>query len=400
MPAHRSVRWKCAGYGRTFMDGEPICSECSQPLHDSDKFCPHCGHPVPTVELPSDPQEQDAAELPEPTARRTRRTVVMAGVAAVGLIIAGGAIWGLTRSSEAKQQYEASAPVLMASLDDMSGAQSTEMVRDVAGQAAEQVTVIDAVLSADPQASGADRLGTLQKAMGALAALTAYTQDDTQVWTDNRQTLVNNLDALSTYEGATAQASAEGEDTVRTLDDLTSRVNKQMRRYHKQVAKARAAAKAERADVKVYRLQMDGLIDRYTALRNDTGVFVERMDSEQMYMFEVTDYFTQAAEDRREVANSMAALRPPADLRGVHVRVVNVLGDGADATDAAVAALEDADCFDGECYFEYNAQWQQFLEESDRITERYGQAADAWHAAIAKATRQAKGADLPPEPDL
>jgi hypothetical protein len=382
------------------MDAELSCTECSQPLHSGDKFCPHCGHSVPAVELPRDVTPEPEPEDSPVPARRKRRIAVIAAVAAVGLIIAGGAIWGLTRSSEAKKQYEASAPVLMSTLDDMSGAQSTRMVRDVAGQAAQQVTAIDAVLDADPQASGSDRLSTLQEAMAALAALTEYTQNDTEVWTDNRQTLVSNLDTLSTYGGVTEQASAEGEDTVRTLDDLTARVDKAMARYRKQVAKARAAAKAERADVKAYRIQMDALIDRYTALRNETGDFVDRMDYEQMYMFEVIDYFTQAGEDRREVANSMASLRPPADLRGVHVRVVTVLGDGADAIDAAVAALEDADCYDGECYFEYNAQWQQFLDESDRITARYGQASDAWHAAIEKAARQAKGADLPAEPNL
>ncbi len=382
------------------MDAEPICSQCSQPLREADKFCPHCGHSAPVVELPAeDPVEPAPTDVPAP-AHRKRRIALIAGIAAIGLIIAGGAIYGLTRSSEAKKQFEASAPVLMSSLEDMSGAQSTQMVRDVAGQAAEQVTVIDAVLSADPQASGADRLGTLQNAMTALAALTEYTQDDTEVWADNRQALVSNLDTLTTYGGLTEQAAPEGEDTVRTLDDLTARVDKQMARYHKQVAKARKEAKSQRADVRAYNLEMDGLIDRYTALRNETGDFVDRMDYEQMYMFEVTDYFTQAAENRREIANSMAALRPPADLRGVHVRVVTVLGDGADAIDAAVAALEDADCFDGECYFEYNAQWQQFLDESDRITQRYGQAADAWHAAIDKAIRQAKGVELPPEPNL
>ena len=34
------------------------------------------------------------------------------------------------------------------------------------------------------------------------------------------------------------------------------------------------------------------------------------------------------------------------------------------------------------------------------FTARYGQAYGAWQAAIARAQKQAKGADLPPKPDL
>ena len=145
---------------------------------------------------------------------------------------------------------------------------------------------------------------------------------------------------------------------------------------------------------------MESLIDRYTQLRNDTGTYVETMYDRDLYLYEVIDYFTQAATDRREISNQMAALKPPTDMRGAHQRIVTVIGDGADAINSAVAALEDADCYYGQCYFEFNAQWEQFQTESDRITARYGEAYDAWQAAIAKAEKQAKGADLPERPDL
>ncbi|MEI2785397.1 MAG: zinc ribbon domain-containing protein [Candidatus Nanopelagicales bacterium] len=385
-------------------DAAQICSECSHPLHPEDKFCAECGHPAP--ERIANQDVEIDVEAPPPKAvvatarRKPRFWVILGGVAAIGIILIGAAWWGLSQNSAAKDEYEASTPVLMGTLDDMSAAQSTTMVRDVAEQAATQVTSIDAVLDSDPAAKGADRLTTLRDALGALAALTEYTQDNTVVWTDNREVLVSNLDTLSSYGDPTVEASAQGDDAVRTLDDLTDRVDKEMARYKRQVKKARLAAQAQRADVRSYHAQMEPLIDRYTALRNDTGTFVGRMDSEQMYMFEVTDYFSQAAEDRREIANSMAALRPPTDLRGVHGRIVTVLGDGADAIDAAVGALDNAECFYGECYFEFNSQWQQFQDESDRITLRYGQAYDAWQAAIRVAQRQAKGAELPPEPQL
>ena len=384
------------------MEDDTVCSECGQPLHPTDKFCPECGHHIEVVEVVEvieEPEETEVLE-PAPPPHRKRRVLVIGGVAAIGLILGGAAWWGLTQNSAAKDQYNASSPVLMSSLDDMSAVQSTEMVQEVAGGAQSQLTAIDATLSEDPEASGVDRLATLRDAFAALVALTVYEETNTDVWTDNRMQLVSSLDTLTTYGGPTELAGAEGEDAVRTLDDLTRRVDKAMAKYRKQVKKVRAAAKSQRQDVRSYHAQMESLIDQYTALRNDTAAYVDRMRNEDLYMYEISDYFTQAATDRREISNQMAALRPPTDMRGVHQRIVTVIGDGADAINSAVAALEDAECIYGQCYFEFDAQWEQFQTESDRITARYGQAYDAWQAAMGKAERGAKGVDLPDRPDL
>lgn len=380
-----------------------LCAQCGAELHATDKFCHECGQPVSVVDVVTEVQEvvESAPDgAAEPTRRRSRRVLVFAGVAALGMILAAAAWWGLTQNTAAKDQYSASGPVLIASLDDMSGVQSTRMVRDVAGAAQQELAAIQTTLEQNPDASGADRLTTLRNAFAALAALTEYEQTNTEVWPENRPALQSSLDTLGTYGGSTESAVAEGEDAIRTLDDLTRRIDKAMAKYRKQVRKAKAQARSVRQDVRAYHAQMESLIDRYTALRNDTGAFVDRMDAEQIYMFEVTDFFTAAAADRRDIANQMAALRAPADLRAVHTRIVTVIGDGADAIDSAVAALEDAECYDGECYFRFNTQWQQFQSESARITARYGQAYDAWQAAIAKAERQARKTDLPAEPNL
>lgn len=383
-------------------DAAAVCSECGQPIQHSDKFCHECGHKIEVVEVLDEPEEAATEEPHGPTqsARRPRRGLVIAGVAAIGLILAGAAWWGLTQTSAAKDQYNASGPVLMASLDGMSGAQSTEMVQDVAGGAQAELTTINATLDEDPGAKGADRLTTLRDAFAALAALQAYEETNTQVWTDNRDDLVDDLDTLTSYGGDMEPAAAEGDDAVRTLDDLTRRVDQAMAKYRKQVKKAKATAKSQRQDVRTYHTQMESLIDQYTALRNDTAAYVDYMRSDDVYMYDVIDYFTQAGTDRREVATQMAALKPPSALRAVHARIVTVIGDAADAINSAVAALEDAECIYGECYFEFDAQWEQFQTESDRITARYGQAYDAWQAAIATAEKKVKGADLPEQPDL
>lgn len=219
------------------------------------------------------------------------------------------------------------------------------------------------------------------------------------MWTDNRATLVSSLDTLTTYGGPNEVATTEGEDAVRTLDDLTRRVDKAMARYRKQVKKAKAQAKNERQDVRGYHQQMESLIDQYTALRNDTGAYVDTMYDRDLYMYEVID-MTSPRPPPTAARSPIRWLRcdPPNDMRGAHQRIVTVIGDGADAINSAVAALEDAECIYGECYFEFDAQWEQFQTESDRITTRYGQAYDAWQATMAKALKQAKGTDLPDEP--
>lgn len=373
-----------------------LCSECATALHAGDKFCPECGHHVPTVEVETPEAEVDVATEPAPKRPLMRNPLIIAGVVVLGLILAGAAAWGLTRDTVAEEQFQASGPVLVASLDDMAGAQSSRMVRDVASDAQTQVTTLDTTLQDNPD----ERLGTLRDAFATLAALQAYQVRNTEVWTDNREPLELSLSTLSSYGGVTETASVTGQDAARTLDDLTRRIDKAMATYRKQVKKARAAAKSQRSELQSYHGRMEYLIDQYTALRNETGAFTTRMDNEQLYMSDVVDYFTQAATDRREIRDQMAQLRPPTDLRAVHSRIVTVLGDGADGIDSAVAAIEDADCYYGECYFEYNTQWQQFEDESSRITVRYGEAYDAWQAAVARAERKAKGADLPTLPNM
>lgn len=380
------------------------CSECGSTLHSSDKFCPECGHHVLVVEIVTDDTEVLQPVEPEPPSpaepSRSRKPLLIAAVAALGLILGGAAWWGLTQNSAAKDQYKASGPVLVASLDDMSGAQSTKMVREIAGQADAEVTTIDLTLDDDPTASGADRLTTLRDAFAALAALQAYKQDNTQIWAENRPALQASLDSLAAYGGTTQTAASEGEDAIRTLDDLTRRVNKAMAKYRKQLKQAKSEARTARGEVGAYHAQMESLIDQYTALRNDTGGFTEQMRNQRMYMYEIGDYFTQAATDRREIRDQMAGLRPPAELRAVHSRIVTVLGDGVDGINSAVAALEDAECYYGDCYFEFDTQWQQFLDESDRITTRYGEAYDAWQAAVARVEKQVSNTDLPDAPRL
>lgn len=383
------------------MDGEALraCTQCSHVMQDTDKFCPECGTAAPVVAVET---EDDLAE--EPTESRPQRPItrpiLIAAVSTLGLALLGAAVWGLTRASQAETQFEVSAPVLMSTLEDLSAAQSSPVVRDVASLANAELSTIAATLDADPQADGADRLSTMQSAFVSLAALEGYRVEDTNAWTDNRTGLLDSLDTLSSYAGSTQQAAAEGDDTARTMDDLTRKIDKAMTKYRKQVRKARKEAKSERISVRNYHSNMEYLIDQYTNLRNDTGDFTDRMDYEDMYMVEVIDYFTGAATDRRNILNQMAQLDVPVQMNSSHDQIMTALSDGADAIDAAVAALEDAECFYGECYFEFNTQWQQFEDESDRITTRYGQAYDTWKATMARTEKRTGDADLPDKPDL
>lgn len=389
-------------------DTARFCTECGHGLAMDDKFCSACGHHVIAVEVvdepDDDPQEENDAtpDSEATTPPRRRMPAVIAAVAALGLILAGGAWWGLSQRSEAKDQYQAASPVLMSSLENMSTANSTEMVNEVAGSVQGQLDTIDATLDSDPGAKGADRLSTMRDAFAVIAGLQAYKETDTDIWTDNRDQFMSSLDTLTTYGADTQNAASEGEDVVRTLDSLTSRIDKAMTRYRAKLAKARASARQERSEVRSYESQMRSLIGQYSALRRETTEYIDYMYDANLYMYEVDEYFKQAATDRRTIANQMASLRPPAQMRGAHSRIVTLVGDGADAVDSAVSGLDD--CYDGEssmsCYWEADSQWEQFQSESERITGSYDAALDTWGAEMAAARKAAKGADLPDRPDL
>jgi uncharacterized membrane protein YvbJ len=71
-------------------DDARLCAECGQQMHETDKFCPECGHKVEVVEVLDEPAVEELPE-PAPPPLRSRRTLVIAGVAAIGLILAGAA---------------------------------------------------------------------------------------------------------------------------------------------------------------------------------------------------------------------------------------------------------------------------------------------------------------------
>lgn len=84
-------------------DTTRVCSNCQHALQTTDKFCPECGEHVPAVEVV--PEDDPTPETVEPVASKSRRPLFIgAAVAAIGLIIAGAAWWGLTQNSEAKEQ--------------------------------------------------------------------------------------------------------------------------------------------------------------------------------------------------------------------------------------------------------------------------------------------------------
>lgn len=373
-------------------DETEVCSNCSHPLKADETSCPECGH------------EQETT-APEPAApKRGRKTllivIALVVIAAIAAVAAFTVVRSAKQKSVAEQQYDDSAPALMTILADMAGVNSTQMVRDVAAEAEPEVEALDATLENDPQDPATGQLSTMRDAFAALAALTEYTQADTEVWAQNREPLIDDLNALSSYGGATENASSQGDGAVQALDDLTRRVDTAMAKYQKQLDELRSQARSQRYDLDAYYSQMEPLVNSDNELQRKTDAYIKRLRTKELFMFEVMDYFSTAAADTREIADQMATVSAPYDLYEANQALVAAVTARADSMDDVVATLQDADCDYGECYFEWDKQWNQDLRPSPEVADQYQQAYKAWQEAVQNAEVAATGQELPQRPNL
>lgn len=373
-------------------DEAEVCANCSHELSPGDKTCSECGHEVQPA--------PDEARPEKP--KNTRKTVILVvvGAAILGLIIALGAWWLSRPKSELSAQYETSAGELMTMLSDMSAVQSTQQVRDTALAAEPQIDAIDAALEEDPQAADAAQLTTLSETFTTLGALTAFSQDDTEVWTKNRQPLIDSLNTLTSYGGPTAQASSTGDGAVQALDDLTARIDVAMTKYRKELEKFKADATGKRYDLDTYYMQMEPLIKAEDELNRKTIMYVDRLRTKEVFMFDVIDYFSTVAADRRDIANQMGGVYAPGDFYDVNYNLVTAATVLADNADTAVSELQDADCTYGTCYFGWKKSWAPILLGSPEIKADYRKAQRAWESAVLSAEEQLTGRPRPQEPNL
>lgn len=306
---------------------------------------------------------------------RRHKAVVAASV--VGLCVAGASAYGLLRDTSLEIQFASSATALDTSLQTLGSTSSSKQVRDLAATAQSEVTSIDSVMSADPDGDGADELKQVRAPLVLMASLKSYDTDNTRPWKKIRSefaTSVNALNTLDEFQQADPSAASK------SMDSLTSKSDRAMRKWRAAVSRNESRL----AQAVGYESAMRSLMTEYSELRNDTGDFVQYVKDEEVYMSEIFSHFRTAASDRRSVRDRMSGLDVPPALADSHSQVVYVLSDGIDGIESALDGLSDADCYFGSCYFNNKPEWQQFLSESDRITEAYSAAVGSWNSGVAR----------------
>ena len=315
-------------------------------------------------------------------------------------VLIGAALYGLLRQTPAEKQYDASAPVLTATLDVLSTAQSTRMVRDSSADAVSEQGLIQEVMDADMGARGVDRLVVMRDAFGELAPLQNYKASNTAVWTQNRGGLVDDLAVLSSYGGATAQVGEAGEDAVRTVDDLTARINRAMAEYREQLQAAKDSAVAKRTNLRAYRRSMNALLAQFGEVQSDIAGVAQRATVRRTHLYDVIDAFDAAGIAQRDLLVRMAQVPSAPGTRAQHLALLAVLGDEVDLLDSAAVELGNALCRGEGCYLIVDPAWMQLRTDLDQRVSAVDEAMQNWREAVRTAKDQAQDVQLPKKPYL
>ena len=372
------------------------CPGCGAAVPGVDNFCPGCGAHVPRVIVPV----SEGGPPTGPPRRKRGVGLALAAVVVLGLVLVGAALYGLLRQTPAEKQYDASAPVLTATLDDLSTAQSTRMVRDISADAVAEQGVIQDVMDADMGARGVDRLVVMRDAFGELAALQGYKASNTAVWTQNRSGLIDDLAVLSSYGGTTAQVGEAGEDAVRTVDDLTARINRAMAEYREQLQAAKDSAVAKRTNLRDYRRSMNALLAQFSEVQSDIAGVAQRATVRRTHLYDVIDAFDAAGIAQRDLLVRMAQVPSAPGTRAQHLALLAVLGDEVDLLDSATVELGNALCRGEGCYLIVDPAWMQLRTDLDQRVAAVDGAMQNWREAVSTAKDQAQDVQLPKKPYL
>lgn len=388
------------------------CPDCGVPTYEGMKFCGECGAKTPTVRVVSDPHIDDVPGVdgqddegpveiwdtndePLVPAQKSKKKLVIAGTAALGLGLLGASVWGITQASQAKEQYEASAPVLVKTIDSAGSASSISMVHAVAEQANGELTVIQATVSADPNAKGVDQLQQMEAAFEIVASLREYSMRDTDVWTDQKDNLQQTLDTLAAYGGQTATVADEGDQMILKMDEITTLATKKIKKYERECDKVRNERKGDKAALRSYRQQMQSLIADYVVVRNETNT--SDLVNSDAPTYEVEEHFTEGMDRRRSIRAAMASLEAPASVSDEHATLIDMLDKGVEGMTIGLSSVTDADCEYSLCLLE-ESQWDEYQTISEQNSNAIQGAIDAWQAAVKGQTREITSQKCAKEP--
>ena len=312
------------------------------------------------------------------------------------LEVAWTAASGVVNSTVVGEASQETASALIA----LSHARTTSQVRKSAENALQIKTTLESSAAAvDHDVASTSSIAQMSAVLDAITPLTGLTVDALDVWKGTRPDLVSALTSIPSESTEGSPVGQAGDAALKSLDRVVRVADSAMREWRVDNA---SAIKARQSAVKIldtYDSRMRAQIRTYSALRGDTGDFIDRIESGAYVTFDDAYMFLDQAEwDRRAVRDAMNNLDVPTAMQDRHAALVSVIDRAISAIQAASDGTYDAQWCTSTCYWKDTPGWRTFHTESSAISTEYASSLASWETALSAAHVAAEHLPLPPKP--
>lgn len=292
-------------------------------------------------------------------------------------------------------------------LKSLQEAQSTADLRKLGDVAAPEQAAVSAAAAALPSGDGKQVLSGYAAALGGLADLSKISAESTGGWNGTRATLAQTFGQVAAAAGSTGGANVrvvlDG-----ALDSADRVVGAAAAAIADWKAKTDAAIKDRQTDTEnldAYASYFRSQAKTYEQLRQDLSGFTARVKdpNADVSYFEAYDFLSRAAQDRRDIRDTMVGMDVPAGVRAAHQEMVSAIDRAISAVQSAYDGLEQSqDCYyyDDCPYYRDTPGWTRFQSESDAISKQYTKAMSGWEAAAAAEKATITNRALPAKPEV
>ena len=274
-------------------------------------------------------------------------------------------------------------------------AERTSQLRSVGASAQETSTVI-----ADVTTSGAaqpdPQLATYLPVLEQLAGLSAIDGKSLGQWAALRPNLVTSLQGLPPESPTAARAQT----ALTAVDALIARATGTITAWQAQYDAVKTQRTESGSGLDAYRDAMRTQQEKYSGLRRELSSWTTVVGSQKVTSDEAIAALSQAASQRAEVRDAMAALTVPSPMADAHAALVGVVDSAAEAVSDALTALQNDQQCKRACNYGNTEGWQELSDASTGITSSYDAALSAWQQAVTTTRKNGKSLVLPPRPKV
>jgi hypothetical protein len=173
-----------------------------------------------------------------------------------------------------------------------------------------------------------------------------------------------------------------------------------LRQWRSQTRHQRARNRRSLNALTSYATTVRGHLGSYDRLRDETGSWVAKVDSQGATFSEAYQVLGDMAESRQNIKDAISAIDAPPALAAAQNRLVLVLGNGVQGMHDATSGISDYQFNRDDYGFDYKQSpgWQQFERMSSQVSSDYAAARTAWERRVKERKQSIRNRDLPPVP--